>query len=111
MVEKKKVTMSQGEFPHYVADQLSAVWLEISRARGRDRAFRHVLQALASTHPDPVAVKGLLDKTVPELVDAVTDDVENNAALEAAMDSMSEELGSIREIVEFRAADATPDDD
>jgi hypothetical protein len=87
------------EFPQYAADQLALLFAEAAKAKGRDNAFRHILHALVASHPEPAALKEVLESVRPELVDELITGTDPSALREASLSELASELALVDALV------------
>lgn len=100
MQKPEFVEISPEEFPQHVADQLLLLWRQVARQRGTERGFRHIIHALIASHPNPSGLRDMLVQTIPELVDELTDNTEDNELRAAAMEATTHEVGLATKLVD-----------
>jgi hypothetical protein len=99
MHEVPTLAIPADEFPQYAADQLAILFMDAAKAKGRDNAFRHILHALVASHPEPSALKEVLESVRPELVDELITGTEPSALREASLSELASELALIDTLV------------
>lgn len=83
----------------YLINQVELLWLQQARWRASIDAMSHVLDAVIATHPDPAALRKLLQESRPELVDELVDGKEQSKYREAVLEEFLKRLRHYDEVV------------
>ena len=84
----------------HLAQQIERLWLQQARWRASVDALSHILDVLIATHPQPEAIKELLQQSRPGLVDELIDGKEKSKYREAILEEFQLRLRHYDEVVE-----------